>query len=201
MRKKKDSERWGTLRKPVRSVWLKGLESVVFLYVCITHCSAKSLSNPPVRRLWKQKKVWREGLWKMWHSVSLDWTGLSGRGTEQSRAWHCLAAVAIGSLTILTDFVFSLLVFLCLRFLLENSSLLCCAERNNVLLFMLELESQEQQFLCQGWRKGWNGMESDRGVNRGYRSEGSLKGRPHTHRLPGLANTLLLNLCCVVSWV
>lgn len=62
------------------------------------------------------------------------------------------------------NFVFSLLAFLCLQFLLENSSLLCCTERNNALLFMLEPETQEQQFLCQCWRKGWNGMEGGRGL-------------------------------------
>ena len=37
------------------------------------------------------------------------------------------------SLTLTMNFVFSLLVFLCLQFPLENSSLLYWADRNNVL--------------------------------------------------------------------
>lgn len=64
---------------------------------------------------------------------------------------------------------------------LENSSLLCCTERNNVLLFMLP-QSEDNTFSVgveerMGWDGGWHGRGWG-GGNSGCQSERSLKERP-----------------------
>lgn len=63
---------------------------------------------------------------------------------------------------------------------LENSSLLCCTERNNVLLFMLP-QSEDNTFSVgveerMGWDGGWHGQGWG-GGNSGYQSE----RRDHVH--------------------
>lgn len=83
--------------------------------------------------------------------------------------------------------------FVCLQVSLENSSLLCCTEKNNVLLFTLEPGSENNTFSVGRGGKGGMGWDGGRcGGNSGYQSERSLKGRPRAH-------TLLHPSLCIVT--
>lgn len=135
--------------------------------------------------------MWREGLWMIWVSISLDgtpWGDVGTRAESVARfSYRGLEACTLLARLFLKNFVCSLLTSLCLQlrffgkfqpgFLCwEEGTMFFCSCLNQRVRTALSLSGVEERL---GWADWWHGGNS------GYQSERHLRGRPCAHTLLG----------------